>query len=126
MQNRRAFTLTELLVVIILIGILAALAIPRFGKTTDRAMEVEATLALEKIYQLQNIYYLKNKRYAANVDDLGFEQEEVLDSNGNGRARYLVSIESANDSGYRAVAKAQVKDLKSFSMDQSGKITESQ
>ncbi len=124
MKSTKAFTLTELLVVIILIGILAALAIPRFGKTTDQAMELEATLALEKIYQLQNIYYLKNKRYSSDLDQLGFEQEELVDDNGNGRARYLIAVENANETGYRATAQPQVPDLHAFEMDQTGKILE--
>jgi len=124
LTNKKAFTLTELLVVIILIGILAALAIPRFGKTTDQAMELEATLALEKIYQLENIYYLKNKRYTTDLDQLGFEQEDIVDQNGNGRARYLIAVDSADESGYRATATPQVPDLKSFVVDQTGKITE--
>ncbi|CAM2010957.1 type IV pilin protein [Acanthopleuribacter pedis] len=120
---RRAFTLTELLVVIILVGILAALAIPRFGKTTDQAMELEATLALEKVYQLQNIYYLKNKRYTVDLDALGFEQEALMDDQGNGRARYLIKVERADDNGYLASAMPQLKDLSAFEMNQTGQVT---
>ncbi|CAM2069679.1 Prepilin-type N-terminal cleavage/methylation domain-containing protein [Sulfidibacter corallicola] len=118
------FTLTELLVVIILVGLLAALAIPKFGKTTDQAMELEARLALEKVYQLQNIHYLKNKKYSADLDQLGFEQEELIDDQGNGRARYLIVIERADENSYTARALPQVKDLAAFSMDHTGKIQE--
>lgn len=121
--RRGGFTLTELLVVIILVGILAALAIPRFGKTTDQAMELEATLALEKVYQLQNIYYLKNKRYTVDLDALGFEQEALIDDQGKGRARYLVKIDRADENGYLASALPQVKDLSAFQVTQSGEVT---
>ena len=123
-KHLSAFTLTELLVVIILIGILAALAIPRFGKTTDQAMELEATLALEKIYQLQSIYYLKHERYGTDLDKLGFEQEAVVDENGEGRARYLIEVTEADENGYLAVAVPQVKGLKTFEVDQTGKVRE--
>jgi len=119
---KKAFTLTELLVVIILVGILAALAIPRFTGTTDRAMELEAQLALEKIYQLQNIYYLKHKRYTTDLAELGFQQEEVIDDQGNGRARYLISVTTASDSSYSARAEPQVNDLRPYTVDETGRI----
>ncbi|MFQ5454490.1 MAG: type IV pilin protein, partial [Candidatus Zixiibacteriota bacterium] len=50
MQNRysknRGFTLIELMIVVVIIGILAALAIPRFMQTTTKTKQSEAKLIL--------------------------------------------------------------------------------
>lgn len=122
MKQQKAFTLTELLIVIILVGILASLAIPRFGKATDQAMELEATLALEHIYQLQNVYYLKHRRYSDDLNVLGFDKEETLDESGEGRSRYEININSASQDSYQVEARPIVKGLNSFTMDEKGKI----
>lgn len=54
MQNRysknRGFTLIELMIVVVIIGILAALAIPRFMQTTTKTKQSEAKLILKQIY----------------------------------------------------------------------------
>jgi type IV pilus assembly protein PilE len=119
---KKAFTLTELLIVIILVGILASLAIPRFGKATDQAMELEATLALEHIYQLQNVYFLKNRRYTTNLDALGFDQEELIDEEGEGRARYEIEVQAASQDGYTVRAIPALQGLRAYTMDENGKI----
>lgn len=63
MLKNKGFTLVEILVVIVIIGILVALALSSFGVTKERAMDKEAKAnlrliqAAEKIYKLEMAYY---------------------------------------------------------------------
>lgn len=114
------FTLTELLIVIILIGILASLALPRFGQTTDQAMELEATLALEHVYQLQHIYFLRHRTYSEDLEKLGFQQEALVAQKDGGRARYRIEVIHAGEASYLARAEPQVSGLATFEVDQAG------
>ncbi|HEX6135808.1 MAG TPA: prepilin-type N-terminal cleavage/methylation domain-containing protein [Longimicrobiales bacterium] len=58
MQKRRAgFTLIELLIVIVIIGILAAIAIPKFGKTREKAYFKAMMSDLRNLNNQQEIYY---------------------------------------------------------------------
>jgi len=56
-NRKRGFTLIELMIVILIIGIIAALAIPRFTRATAKANKREAFLVLKQIYELENAYY---------------------------------------------------------------------
>ncbi len=118
---KRAFTLTELLVVIILIGILASLAIPRIGGSVNRAMETEAKVALRQVQELQKIYYLEHKSYSADLAQLGFAQEATVDAAENGTARYQIQISLADANDFKAVAIPVVKDIRSYSIAKNGK-----
>ena len=120
-MNNKGFTLVELLVVIIIIGILASLAIPRFGKTTDKAMETEAKLMLSQVQKLQSVYYLENKIYSKSLDEIGFEQEALVTESEEGKARYQLQIIRADENGFLAEAVPQVKDLKTYRIEQKGK-----
>src|SRR6186997_1972714 len=67
-QKRAGFTLIELLIVIVIIGILAAIAIPKFGKTREKAYFKAMQSDLRNLSSQQEVYYsnpINNYQYAA-------------------------------------------------------------
>ena len=55
-RSERGFTLIELMIVVVIIGILAALAIPRFMQATTKTKQTEAKAILKQIYVNQRTY----------------------------------------------------------------------
>ena len=62
-HNRKGFTLIELMIVVVIIGILASLAIPRFMTESTRAKQSEARHLLKPVYTMQHAYRLANNTY---------------------------------------------------------------
>jgi len=59
-MNRKGFTLIELLIVVVIIGILAAIAIPRFGETRQRAYVSAMQSDLNQLRTAMEMYYQDN------------------------------------------------------------------
>jgi prepilin-type N-terminal cleavage/methylation domain-containing protein len=63
-MRKSAFTLLELLLVVGIILILGAIALPNFTKTRDKAIEKEALANLKLIYAAEKIYRMETGSYA--------------------------------------------------------------
>jgi prepilin-type N-terminal cleavage/methylation domain-containing protein len=95
MRNQKGFTLIELLIVVVIIGILAAIAIPKFGATREKAYVAAMKSDLKNLASQQEIYYSDgNYSYTTSVANLGFAQSEGV----------TVTIGVANATGWNATA----------------------
>jgi type IV pilus assembly protein PilE len=105
MQRRcKAFTLTELLVVLCIVGILIALAVPSLMPMISKAKSTEAQLQLKHLHTLQKTYFYTHSKYAESLDEIGYERA-VLVSEG-GTANYRIEIVQASPNTYKATATA--------------------
>ena len=66
----KGFTLVELLVVVIIIAVLAAVALPQYKKAVIKTKYMELISIGKKIEQAQNLYFLENGFYATNLEEL--------------------------------------------------------
>ena len=70
MFNRKGFTLIELLIVVVIIGILAAIAIPKFAATKDKAKLASVKTDLRNLMTAQEAYVSDYATYAASFSAL--------------------------------------------------------
>ena len=70
LSNRKGFTLVELLVVVAIIGVLAAIAIPRFTDATASANGAKIQADLRTIDSAIMIHYAAKNAYPADIDAL--------------------------------------------------------
>lgn len=102
----KAFTLTELLVVLVIIGILVLLALPKLMPLISKAKSTEAQMQLGHVHALQKGYFYMHSSYSDNLEEIGFEQEKLVTEDGT--ANYLVEITESGAQGFRARATAVV------------------
>lgn len=108
LRQRRlhAFSLPELLVVLVIIGILVLIALPNLMPLISRAKAIEAQQQLTYLHTLQKSNFYTYSRYSLSLDELGFEQSKLVTE--GGQANYRIEIVEATEHGFRATAMAVV------------------
>ena len=71
-RTMRGITLLELMIVVVIVGFLAAIAYPNYREFAARAKRNEAKAALLRIAQQQERFYLQNNTYTCDMQQLGF------------------------------------------------------
>ena len=95
-MNRKGFTLIELLIVVVIIGILAAIAIPKFANTKEKAYVASMKSDLRNMVTAQEAYFSDNTTYAASTGAL---------TNYSSSTGVTVTMTSATGTGWAATAK---------------------
>ncbi len=66
----RAFTLIEMLIAIVVLGVLLSLGIPRFQQSLEQSRADVAGASLRSIWSAQRLYWLENRAYAPDLPTL--------------------------------------------------------
>ena len=104
-MKRRGFTLIELLVVVLIIGILSAIALPKYQTAVMKARYTQAMTLANSIYRAEQAYYMANGRFAYSLKDLDIDLPAgEWDSDGRGVTyswgRCFLQEEKAEGQGY--------------------------
>jgi prepilin-type N-terminal cleavage/methylation domain-containing protein len=70
--RKSGFTLIELLIVVVIIGILAAIAIPKFASTKSQAFLAAMRSDLRNLATAEEGYYYSNSAYSSNLSQLNY------------------------------------------------------
>ncbi len=106
-QNKRelsaGFSLIEMMIVVVMIGILATMAYPRLERYLTSSRQNEAKTNLMAIYTAQKVYHASNRGYASDIQQLGVETPS------EGEVLYTYSL-TVDATTFTATAKGNIDD----------------
>ncbi len=111
---KKAFTLLELLIVLVVVGILASISLPKFTSTVERAKADQAANYLRVIRTGEKIYYANNYTYLACAGHIAIQASlgaEITEEN------YTFGVTSAAATTFFATATRKT-DNKTITLDQ--------
>jgi len=99
-----AFTLAEVLIVLVILGILVLLALPNLLPLISKAKSTEAQFQLDHIYTLEKTYFYMHSKYSPSFDEIGFEPAKMVSE--GGQANYKIELYEVNNTTFKARATA--------------------
>lgn len=102
----KAFTLTEMLIVMVIIGVLVLVALPQFMPLISKAKSTEAKLQLEHIHTMERTYFYTYSKYSSVFTDISYEHAKLTTEGGS--ANYKIEIVDAANTAFKARATAIV------------------
>jgi len=118
--NKKGFTLIELMIVVVIIGILAALAIPRFMQASKKAKISEAKSVVKQIYEMGLAYYEEHGGWPTSSTpgypssgylNNGWSQVGIDAPSGKPRFCYTWENDDSDASGSDVIGKAQGSEI---------------
>ncbi|GGX27286.1 hypothetical protein [Aquimarina muelleri] len=101
----KAYSMSELVIVLCIIGILILLVLPNQTSVVAQAKAIEAQSMLNHIYGLQKSHFFRYSKYTTSFEALGFEP--ALSVNEGGQAVYKIEISEASTNSFKARAVSQ-------------------
>ncbi|OGJ87619.1 MAG: hypothetical protein A2268_04230 [Candidatus Raymondbacteria bacterium RifOxyA12_full_50_37] len=103
--NQKGFTLTELLAVIIIIGVLAMIAIPKYMSVVSKSKVAEFKPILRQLYTLEQSHFDEYGKYTSDLETLSFDvpKSEFFD--------YSIECDTLHFTA-KAVCKGNIKNSK--------------
>jgi type IV pilus assembly protein PilE len=100
----KAYSLTEILIVLCIIGILLLMVLPNQTSVIGQAKAIEAQAMLNQVYGLEKSHFYRHSKYSSNLEELGFETELTVEE--GGQAVYKIEIVEASNDSFLARATA--------------------
>jgi len=103
-KKLKAFTLIELLTVLMIIGVLVMIALPNLMPLVSKAKSTEAQLQLEHVYTLEKSYFYLHSKYSPDFGEISYEPAKTVAEDGN--ANYRLEVTQASNNAFKVVATA--------------------
>jgi len=121
-SKSRGFTLIELMITVVIIGILSAIAVPAYRSYVQRSKRSEATSALLRIQAAEEKFFLQNNAYSANlagVPPAGLGMVTVTES---GNYNLALAVAAGGFTATATTTSTQADDSKcrTFTINQNG------